>query len=77
MSDTVVNSVLDSTASDLGCVLESHGIEAHSSLATSVRSVLEKHRDPLSNLRTTYRQTSAIQSQYQVVVSSYTCYKSS
>ena len=68
MNDAVVNSVLDHTSSDLCCVLESHGIEEHSSLAISVQSVLEKHKDPLSNLRTTYRQSSAIQSQYQAAV---------
>ena len=69
MNDAVANSVLGSVSSSLHDVLETHEVDSHSSLATSIESVLKEHGDPLAGLHTSYRQSSVIQAKYQVVVS--------
>ena len=69
MNDAVANSVIGSVSSRLHDVLQTHEVDAHSSLATSIESVLKEHGDPLAGLHTSYRQSSIIQAKYHVVVS--------
>ena len=69
MNEAIVNTVLDGVASDLHDALELHGIQEHTPLFNSIMSVPKHHSDPLSSLSTPYRQSSAINAKYKVVVS--------
>ena len=69
LTEVVAMNDLGNVSSSLHDVLETHEVNSHSSLATSIESVLKELGDPFAGLHTSYQQSSIIQAKYQVVVS--------